>query len=277
MSEQLTLEGITNVEDLKLSVTKGIERALHNATERGTRKPPQIFHNAEQLKAVLRRTERILLALKKEKLVSDHDVELGTLAAAYYNFSRAKISTKQGTFLGYRTKPFLSAEAARSFMSNENKEAEAKFLSRIYSDEDMSRIERAILSTEAEWSPELKTMLHKCPIVHDPISSALALADVGVYGMEPESSLGEATLRYRENNPVFLSEFVREFAQRHVDFVKGRKTVFSSYELLRFRTRERSVVEKMFQGFDESIRIAEEFKNKVETASPEAVSKMMGY
>lgn len=247
--EQLTIEYQTGLPELRESVQRALGRALHNAQERAQR---QTFHTDTYVQTVLGRMERILAVLKDAQVVTEREVELGRLAALYYNFVRKPVRSGTKVLDLYHTDLYQSAEEARKFMEEENQRACAQFLDELYSREDKKRVEHAILSTRTVWHDELQTTLTESLDTKNPLASALALADVGVYGMDPAQAREEGRQRYRERYP----DSGPDFRRLHLSHACGRKKAFHKYEIYRFPPHARYALTKLFSGFDESIRLA---------------------
>lgn len=273
------------LENLKESVQRGIQVALS---------PRQLAY-PEVTQLVIERTRRILTELAKSNPdgITNRDIELGTLAAAFHDYVREIRRTKDEKAPHFRTNVYLSAEMARRFMEVQNKKHNEHYVDAVFSDQDKSLIEAAILGTTAQWNTERNTVEHPYVVHTNPLSRALTLASVGVYGMDPEHSLEEATLRYRNKHPQLaalftsdmpaqkesenIAELVRDFAESHLKFAEGRKAMFDSYEKYWFAPRERGTIRELFSGFDRSIAIAKAFQARIKNMSAQELRKEMGY
>ena len=191
------LESINKVEQSEdvfgQYIEKGEKEAVNLMKERFDNNPDERnrldFHNAQHTNDIIRRTKNILSALEKIGFASWHDIEIGTLAAAFHDTTQkweesiiqdgplSKIIRKRFTGENENT----SAEEAVAFMEKSNQEVRQE----IFSLKDINMAREAIIATIPGFNLELKTVVQPNLNGHSSfIARALALADLGAAGMD---------------------------------------------------------------------------------------------
>lgn len=230
------------------------------------------YHNSDHTRLVIRNTDRILRALcdSDHKLVSERDVSLGRLSAAYHdvvqlwelvdvNIDGSSLSlVKRKRFTGKNEEK--SATEALEFLKKSK-----------FPDRDKKTVEEAILVTIPAFDPQFGTVIQPFLTPETSVvARAVALADIGTAGLEGgERFLSDGIALFREEFPNFedvingalkLTDSDKEFLRSlmlnwlnsQTSFVEGRKARMA-HELFGLPDRAKQTLLKLFDKFDDSI------------------------
>ncbi|MDO8529367.1 MAG: hypothetical protein Q7S18_01735 [bacterium] len=290
--------------DFGATVNKGIEQALGLIKEKYENRPDEKdnlpFHNAEHTKGVVDNVEKILKAIQQASpdldLVSDHDVQIGRLAAAYHDTVQdwKENKVKEGEFEKVSRKRLAgsnetkSGEEAAKFMRDANQNGA------VFSEQDIQTVKRAIDTTvPGGWDGKtvIQTNLTKNSSL---VERALALADLATAGMEGSKRfLEEGPAIFREENLDIL-EAIRSgeniskdkqdyFKERMIKwlrdqpaFARGRQARLA-VELEAIPEPARAAVAGLFDKFEDSIQKSQEVADEAGKESFEKLIERMGY
>jgi hypothetical protein len=247
------------------------------------------FHNVEHTEGVVRRTEVLLRAMG----ASPHEIELGRLAAAFHDVVQRWVENPlpDGKLLRKRLAGQNEAESAD--------EAVAWMRAHGWTDAHHADLVRAaILSTVPSWDVQNSTVAQPNLLPDSPpVVRAVALADLGIPGMESGAEFVETgdglfreenldvarALRHcsrRADVPADLLESYKARAvgwcRGQVSYARGRQARLAA-ELGHLTGAARSAVEALFGHFAESAAAAEEAVRRREAASAWDVLKATGY
>ena len=242
------------------------------------------FHNTEHTKGVVSRAEAVLRKIQRgaPELVSDRDIEVGRVAASFHDVVQEegepnvqpegdakKVLRKRLT----AKNEAASADAAADFARKHNEKLESEGKSVVFTEEDIAAIREAIDATIPGWDPKASTVNQpKLTAESSVIARAVALADLGEAGTDPEAYLKGGDALFREENldvfdalkePEKISEADKErFRKRLVGwskfqatFAKGRKALFDK-EVEGLPEAAQGELRKYFSRFDESVQEA---------------------
>lgn len=265
------------------------------------------YHNVLHTQGVLDRTTKILSILQKKipGSISDHDIQVGRIAAAFHDVIQEwepAISGESGT-ANYRKirkrhvgrNEELSANQAAEFMTLANQQAGRQ----VFSQKDMEAQKEAILATVPYFDPKLNTVVQPNLTPQSSlIARSVALADLGFVGMcsAEEFLKGEDAL-FREDNldikealdyfgdpPKILSEETKIFfRQRMLAWTNGRHAFANGRKILTleaisfFPPQAQSDLNKLFYSFEE-ILIASQNASKIRNKMDfETLARDFGY
>ena len=248
------------------------------------------FHNARHTVGVLRRTGMLLRAMG----ASERECQLGTLAAAFHD-----------TVQLWEANPTCDGRVLRRRFAGQNEAdsaAEAIFLMhRMGQDErderDSDLVRRAILATVPGWDVENRTVSQpNLPPDASPVVLAVALADLGIPGMEGAANVEVGDQLFREENLDVSRELRRctrrcdlsdavlqgfkarilAWCRNQAAYVRGRRARLP-IELGELSGERRAAVEAMFGRFDEAIAAADEVVRVREALPAWEVLRLTGY
>jgi hypothetical protein len=279
---------------LNSTVNNGITHALALIRSRyeGNSDPDNDmpFHNVEHTTGVIRRTGDLLKAMG----VPEQQVQVGLLAAAFHD-----------TVQRWEPNPTADGRVLRKRFTGQNEidsAAEAVELIRRtgqgdLGDGDCDMVTQAILATIPGWDPENKTVSQpKLAADAPPVVRAVAMADLGIPGMDGAPYVEAGDNLFREENldivralrtcrsRADLSDEVLEaykkrilgWCRAQVAYAQGRQARLP-IELGNLDGPARAAVEKLFCKFDEAIAAAEEAVRVRDALPPWEAIRATGY
>jgi hypothetical protein len=246
------------------------------------------FHCAAHTVGVIRRTGTLLRAMQ----ASAHDFHLGLLAAAFHDTVQNWASSARpdgrvlrGRFAG-RNELDSAAEAV-AWMRRAG----------VFCEENFDLVTRAILGTIPDWDVVHQTvsqpnLTHAAPVV----VRAVALADLGIAGMDGRPFLETGDRLFREENLDIdaalrrcptrfgLGSTILEgykarmlaWTRSQPAFARGSRALLE-HDLGNLRGAAREAVRGLFCKFEAAITTAEEAVRVRESLSPWEVARAMGY
>jgi hypothetical protein len=274
-------------------VSDALDLIKESFNEPGSEKEKLPFHNTGHTEGVIRRTESIMNALRDGGVdISDKDMVVAKIAAASHDTvqeweeSEQDGKTMRKRFAGTNEKQ--SSEFGQKLMLRANKESGQK----IFGQSERDQVDLAIDATVPGFNPEIGTVIQPSLTPESsPITRAVAMADLGEAGMDPEGFLsGGDTLFMEENldmlglDPEELTDDEKEsYKQRMLGwtkfqpvFARGRKAMLGK-ELEGLPVEAQENMKNLFDKFDESVSQAEEKAKKREAMSFEEIYADMGY
>lgn len=226
------------------------------------------YHNSAHTAGVVRRARAIALTMG----LSDRHVLLTNIAAAWHDVVQRWVPVDQGDGTILRRRLAGRDEVASA---HEGVEAMAD-LGVTFTPEDMGIVASAIVATIPSWDGDVGTVAQPFLIAH-PVITAVALADVGAAGMEPEVyALDGPALFAEENLDVMATVMAAErlgdvastdqarFRDRYIDwlnvqpdFARGRNIRMRNGELDGLPGPVQDRLLNLFSGFDASVVLAE--------------------
>lgn len=236
------------------------------------------FHVTDHTTGVIARATSIMQALG----VSEVQVTIGQTSAAMHDviqLYRAP-SEPDGKMIRQRlvgTNERESASYALQYV-RQHRSAVGAFLQ----DYNHAILLEAIFVTVPKWDSEHQTMIQ--PALNQgshPVTRAVALADLGSAGMDPQTFANEGPVLFAEDNidialtlaktrsATELDEPTQAWYRRRlvswletqVAFVLGRRRMLH-YELEGLSSEQQSAVKALFTGFEESYALAQEAPRK---------------
>ena len=252
------------------------------------------FHNKEHTEGVKRRTDIIMDAFRQVGLVNDRDAILADLAAAAHDVVQR-----------WDTHVVDGKEMRHRFQGENEKETVAWALQQMddvggFSEEDRKKVEEAILATDAPFDLEMGTCVQKFLSKEtSPVAFAVAFADLGEAGMDPDAYLKGGTTLFREANMDMLTVDLRrqedESEEDHADrtesyrermlgwikfqpsFAMGRKLVTEKEIAMLPEAAQESVGNILTEKFEETIDRSIQRAKEWETMDVVSMYKEMGY
>jgi hypothetical protein len=236
---------------------------------------------------VIRRTADLLEAMG----AGEPDFRVGLLAAAFHD-----------TVQHWVPNPGANGAVMRKRFAGRNEaESAAEAVAWMrgsgagFTDADCGVVERAILATVPGWDPDNQTVSQpNLPADAPPVVRAVALADLGIAGMDGTPYIQTGDELFREDN-IDIGRAVRPgasdpppdvwdgYKQRMLAwsrfqsaFARGRRARLE-IELGDLRGPARDAVRKLFTRFDEAIALAESTVKAREHLAPPDVARAMGY
>src|SRR5688572_8651887 len=248
------LERSERIADLQEGVVEGTQAAIELLRARfedtKDEKDRLPFHGADHSVGVSVRTRKILEAIERgaPELVDERTVEIGQLAAIFHDsvqvwepnriqdgeFTKvlrkrlaspadARASAGSEAYAGNEA---ASAAEAVSFFDRYNEQRRAEGLPEVFTDEDKEVVRRAIDATIPGFDPEKGTVVQPRLVKESAvITRAVALADLGEAGMNPEGYLQGGDALFREENldvldaakdPSSLSDAQKEYFRQRM-------------------------------------------------------------
>lgn len=288
------------------AVEEGTREALHLIHERfeeaANPRDKLDFHNTHHTEGVIRRTKKILEAIRavEPKSVTPRMIQLAGLIASGHDTVQAydvDLIEDEG-----------HTKLVRKRHVGENEQASAQeLIARVteigtktragsaLTKKDEEILREAIDVTVPDFSPELQTITQ--PHLSEQsslIARAVALADLGGAGMDgPDVFLREGDALFREEQiditealrtPGNLSEDDRDYFKKRMlawsesqsTFAEGRKTLFEQ-EIAGLSEKVQNTVRVLFSHFDESVTRSLLKTKEREGMSFEALARDMGY
>lgn len=255
------------------------------------------YHNTEHTQGVINRVNTILKTIQENapESVSDKDIELAVLAAAFHDTVQnweEKVDgsiVKRQRFAGQNEDD--SAGLAVGFMTEQNLKAGQD----IFSPQDKEIVGEAIRATVPGWNPEAGTVIQPNLTAESSlVARAIALADVNTAGIEgPQALLYDTANLFREDNLDILDAIASgqslsdEQKQSYRDrmmawirtqsgFIQGRKQLLDS-ELVGIPEEALEAVKALFNKFDETVERIKEVTNECEKMEFEELAFELGY
>jgi len=316
------LERSERIADLNAAVVEGTQAAIDLLRSRfedtKDEKDRLPFHGADHSVGVAVRTRKILEAIERgaPELVDERTVEIGQLAAIFHDSVQVwePNTVQDGEFTkvlrkrlaspadakasmgseGYIGNEAASAAEAVGFFDRYNEQRRADGLPEVFTEEDKEVVRRAIDATIPGFDPEKGTVVQPRLVKESAvITRAVALADLGEAGMNPEGYLEGGDALFREENldvldaakdPSSLSEAQKDYMRKRMlgwskfqpKFAAGRKARLEQ-ELEGLPEAAAAEVRKLFDKFDETVAAASAVAARRETMSFEEMLRDMGY
>jgi hypothetical protein len=249
-----------------------VERALEliRARHESGRVPDHMYyHNSAHTAAVVRRAEAIARAMD----MPERHVLLTVIAAAYHDVVQRWAAAEMGDGIVLRRRLAGRDEVASA---HEAVEAMAE-LGIDFSSEEMGIVASAIVATIPAWDGPSRTVAQPF-LVHHPVVTAVAIADLGAAGMEPDTFALDGPALFAEENLDLMAAVMaagraadieesqqERFRSRYVewlalqpDFARGRRQRMEEHELQGLESGVRDRVLALFSRFDESVALAED-------------------
>ncbi len=249
------------------------------------------YHNSLHTETVIKNTELILRMIRSvnPELVSEKDITLGKLAAAFHDVVQ---EWESGTDTSGAIKRM------RKNGDNEEKSADESIVfidntvntlfGPIFSEKDKNVVKEAIIVTIPRFNEgcvSQPNLTSKTSIV----ARAVALADLGTAGLESgERFFRDAVALFREDNINFLNSSnetkeqkkarMIEWLEFQQKFIEGRRTMLDQ-DLDGLDGNAINVVKGLFCHFDDSARMVRQnlIKAKETDTTFEELSKIFGY
>lgn len=315
------LERSERIADLNEAVIAGTQAAIELLRERfedtKEEKDRLPFHGADHSVGVAVRTKKILEAIERgaPELVDERTVEIGQLAAVFHDSvqvwepnpvqegeytkvlrKRLASPAEAGGALpgGYAGNEAASAGEAVAFFDRHNEQRRAEGKPDVFTEEDKEVVRSAIDATIPSFDFKALTVvqprLNRDSAI---ITRAVALADLGEAGMNPEGYLQGGDALFREENldvldaakdPSKLSEGQKDYMRKRMlgwskfqpKFAAGRKAKLEE-ELAGLPEAAAAEVRALFGKFDDSVKAAEAVAARRENMTFEELLKDMGY
>jgi hypothetical protein len=248
------------------------------------------FHNVEHTAGVVRRTEALLRAMG----ASERDCQLGRLAAGFHDTVQRwePNAAPDGRVLRKRFTRQNEIDSAAEAVDLMRRTGSGQF-----SEQDCDLVTQAILATIPGWDVDNKTVSQP-NLTPDspPIVRAVALADLGIPGMEGIVYIETGDNLFREENldvaralrscktrGELSSEVLEGYKTRILNwcraqaiYARGRRTRLP-IEVGNLSGAARSAVEALFNRFDEAIAAADEVVRVREGLPAWEVVRLTGY
>jgi hypothetical protein len=248
------------------------------------------FHSAEHTAGVIRRTGALLRGMG----ATEKECRVGLLAAAFHDTVQRWVPgpLADGRILRRRCTGQNEADSAA--------EAVGWMLhggSGVFHEQDAPLVKQAILATVPGWDAENETVSQPNLTPNAPlVVRAVALADLGIAGMEAAVFVETGDQLFREENldigralrlavaqaglPAATLEGYKArmltWSRSQVGFVRGRRARLE-IELGNLSSRARAAVRALFSEFDAALAAATEVVKVRETLPPWDVARAMGY
>ena len=263
------------------------------------------FHNVAHTEGVMRRMKALLDAIEAAipRTFTNKDRLMAVALPVGHDLVQAwKSKSQEERFEG---KNFKKVVRERATVQNEKDSAreliefmivENQRLGRVLFTEDDGKLaNQAFYATVASFDSKRKTVYQPALSEDSPILvRALALADVGAAGMEPDQYIQDGDNLFREENldilealknPSRLAKSQRDYlrhrmlrwTESQIDFALGRKSLLDN-ELEGLNEVQKEAVRGLFNAFDESIKRAREvYERRKRIRKLEDIAKDMGY
>ena len=260
------------------------------------------YHGAFHTSRVIDRVGRILRAIQAAdpSLVSDRDLQLGTIAASFHDvvqqWGENKVGIEDMPALIMNRKTGLNERASALMAKNHMLRINEREGAELFTSDDMDVVSEAIVGTIPGYDVRLGTVVQ--PNVDNAsslIAKAVALADLGGPGMDgPDVYLHEGSalfrelnldLRFRCDRGVPLPHAYEEATKQRALLWSSSQAVFAQGRIARFQTVElnwlpehvRGAVEVEFGLYSESVAAAEAAAESRATMSCEEILSDMGF
>lgn len=234
------------------------------------------YHDSAHTAGVVRRAQAIGRAMD----MSDRHLLLTTIAAAYHDVVQRWVPVERMGGIVMRQRLTGRDEVASA---HEAVEAMAD-LGVIFFPDEMGIVASAILATIPGWDGEAGTVSQPFLVAH-PVVSAVALADLGAAGMEPETYARDGPALFAEENIDIMGRIMtaersdaiaaddqERFRSRYIHwlsvqpgFARGRRTRLENGELDGFDPGMKERLLDLFCRFDDSVALAEDAVARAQT------------
>lgn len=245
-------------------------RLIRERFEEGPSADQLAYHNREHTEGVVRRATKIADAMG----LSPRERTLIEIAAAFHDTVQMWEPSPQDSGAVMRQRKTggneqASAEEALKWMKLQKSAA--------FTDNELELVHSAILVTVPSWSVEHKTVVQAAltPESH-PVVRAIALADIGSSGMEPDGFGGEGdalfieqemdviwAIRNAKSPDDISTENQKQYLMRYhtwldsqLGFARGRQALLED-ELGNLSDTAKENVRQLFSHFEDAIKIAE--------------------
>lgn len=278
----------------KDTVEEGIRTAVGRVSQRFEGWP---YHRTEHTEAVVARTQLILATIREAdpSSVSERDYLLGQLAAAFHDTVQDfdLVTTPDGRTMMKRATGVneeRSAREAENFMLLANTSAGTE----IFTYKDIEAVCGAIMTTVPSWNPEHKTVVQSGLTSESTVvARAVALADIGIAGLDPQNAVEEGDRVFMEENVDIITALgnlsslteqqkdsfrvrMAVWSDAQVEYFKGRQSMFEA-EIDGLSEPAKQALRVLFGGFAESIRRQSVVANTRRSMSFEDIARDMGY
>lgn len=246
------------------------------------------YHNREHTDGVLRRARSIAQAIGLNK----HDQWLVEIAAAFHDVVQEwEAADRDGIMVRVRkvgSNESKSAEEAVAWMREQK--------SKYFKEEDYEIVREAIMATVPTYDAERRTVTQDAlKSATHPVVRAVALADIGSAGMEPDIFSAEGNSLFLEDHIGLVTaisaaktvadipegdqqkylERYRKWIASQVAFLEGRKALLDS-ELGDLSEGAQEHVRALFSHFDESRAFAQRHREFAESCTfEEMIGRLM--
>lgn len=251
----------------RLAVDKAL--SLIRARHESGRGPDHMhYHNSAHTAAVVRRAEAIGRAMD----MPERHLLLTTIAAAFHDVVQrwVPVEREDGAVIRQRL-------AGRDEVASAHEAVEAMAgLGVDFSSEEMGIVASAIVATIPGWDGDAATVSQPF-LVHHPVVTAVALADLGAAGMEPDTFARDGPALFAEENLDLMGAIMaagspgeiaaadrQGYRDRYVewlslqpDFARGRRFRMENGELEGLGDGLRERLLDLFGSFDQSVALAE--------------------
>lgn len=168
-----------------------VENALHEVTDRFSRKDRLDFHNIEHTSGAIERSMGILDALKSAGMeISEKQLEKSKITAAYHDtvqeYDRNEKKNEKGEIVEVMRKRHVgkNEEASAKEAEAAMREANEKMGTDYFTEDDIKEVKEGIMATVPGFNPEMKTVVQPNLRTESPLTArVMALADIGTAGM----------------------------------------------------------------------------------------------
>ena len=250
--------------------------AIRARFEGGTVPDHMYYHNSAHTAGVIARARAIGVAMG----MSARELLLTVIAAAFHDIVQQWSPAREddGSVIRQR-------HAGRNEVASAHEAVEAMAqLGPAFTSDEQGIVASAIIGTIPAWDNELATVVQPFLVAH-PVVRALALADIGSAGMDPEMYRLDGPALFAEENLDVMAALVkarraddipdadqRAYRERfggwlkvQAVFARGRRESLESGELDGLEEPARGRVIQLFSRFDESIEHAERAAAEAET------------
>ncbi len=253
------------VAELAVSRAMALIRGRH---ESGRVPDHMHYHNSAHTAGVIARARTLGAVIG----MSERHLLLTIIAAAFHDVVQRWVPVEKEDGVVRRQRMIGRDEVASA---HEAVEAMADF-GFPFTPEEQGIVASAILATIPGWDMAASTVSQPF-LVHHPVVAALALADVGAAGMDPEIYRSDGPALFAEENLDLIiavmaarksddiaPEDRARFRTRYIDwlkiqpgFARGRKQLLENGELDGFQPAVRTRIMELFSRFEDSIAVAE--------------------
>lgn len=245
------------------------------------------FHGVAHTVGVVKRAA----ILAKAMGASAHEIDLAQIAASFHD-----------TVQNWESNTLPDGRVMRRRFAGKNEEASAAeatawMRANSYSEEDCTLVTQAIMATVPGWNPTLGTVVQP-NLAHDshPVVRAVALADIGVAGMDGERFVLEGDPLFREEN-LDIARALREatcrdsipaetqdaykarmlgWSRSQMGFARGRQGAFDT-ELGNLDPAAKERLTAIFSGFESAIIASQKLVDERSLLSFWDLAAAMGY
>ncbi len=287
-------------EALEQATERGVEEAIDGIREK-FEKPRNrerlTFHDTKHTGGVVKRTELVLQAVRNAapEMVSDETVAIGRLAASNHDTvqdwetidNSARGGAKEFRKRFAERNEAASADGAIAYMDRVNQQRRDAGQPEVFTEEHRAVLREALDATVPGWDVAAGTVKQpKLDGESSVIARAVALADLGESGTDPEGYLeGGDRLFIEENLDVLdlvndpkktegmtdeekeaVAARLRKWTKSQVGFAEGRKKRLEE-ELGNLPEAAKAEIRRLYSRFDDSIREAGRLAQERESMS----------